>query len=213
MTAWDHIARDGIVGRCPSPRVARTSAEEGHATATGLARLGLPVRVLPLARGRRRYDWKADPLPVEDWTPDRALVLVTGHGLDVLELDAADPSGLTPGEARRALVQDGVLILGETRTPSGGAHFYVLSAGIPSLLCSPTPWRFHAGQGTRRASAVYLPGTRRPEYGGLGYTWTARPVLADLPGVFTDVDLWAAQADTLRSLVAALRPVSCGCAA
>lgn len=204
--------RDVLAAACRTPRtVARTNTEEGHPTASGLARLGLPVHVLPLTVDGQGFDWAADPLPVEDWRTGLALVLVTGRGLDVLELDADGPLGHE--EARRILHARGVLVLGEVRTPGGGTHFYVLSSGLPSLLCGLSRWRIHAGQEGRYASAVYLPGTRRPEYGGLGYAWVVRPHLAACARILADGVLRAEQAEAVRSLAAILRPHSCACAA
>jgi hypothetical protein len=101
--------------------------------------------------------------------------LISGHGLDGIDVDAKN--GASPSDELRRLQAHGVQVLAETRTPSGGAHFYVHTSGNATTNGGKVSkggtgidTRMGLSDGESRG-LLYLPGTRRPFYGGLGYTW------------------------------------------
>ena len=176
-----------------APQIA---AQESVAAATrgyGLAqdlitRYRIPV-ILVSAQGRlpvtkdnefyRPKGWQtftADPAHLRKWTPDHGLALITGHGLDGVDVDTKNGASVDAERAR--LLSHGVHILGETRTPSGGAHFYVHTSGNASTNGGQVS-KGGTGIDTRMGlpddgesrGLLYMPGTRRPFYGGLGYAW------------------------------------------
>lgn len=105
------------------------------------------------------------------------LALVGGHGVDVVDVDTKDGGSidnLPPFE-----------YFGETRTPSGGIHRYVVSTGIAKM----SPLRTSAGHvgdyvgGTVEGGSrllAYLPGSVRPKYPDGAYTLTQPLELAAL---------------------------------
>ena len=111
---------------------------------------------------------------LNSWRPDWALCLVTGSAFDVVDVDTKN--GADPAEQVLRLQELGVHLLGRVETPSGGAHLYVASTGICSSSKPGVGVDFR-GRGMDRTGSgfVYLPGTRRPRYGGHGYSWTYIP--------------------------------------
>lgn len=103
-----------------------------------------------------------------------ALCLGTGHGFDVMDVDVKN--GADVEQVRAALIECGVVILGESQTPSRGAHFLVRSTGIcsSSKPVNGVDFRGGATDGSGRGF-VYLPGTSRPAYAGAGYLWVTKP--------------------------------------
>ncbi len=122
-----------------------------------------------------------------------AVCLLAGHGLDGVDVDTKNGASVE-GE-RAALVNAGVRIVGEVRTPSGGAHFYVISTGTCSSANKSVGVDFRGGSadGSGRGF-LFLPGTKRPKYGGTGYEWVQVPDLDSL-GTIDRADqrnrLWA----------------------
>jgi hypothetical protein len=96
--------------------------------------------------------------------------------LDGVDVDTKNGASVDAERAR--LLSHGVHILGETRTPSGGAHFYVHTSGNASTNGGQVS-KGGTGIDTRMGlpddgesrGLLYMPGTRRPFYGGLGYAW------------------------------------------
>lgn len=178
------------------------AAHAGHGLARQLVACGLPVILgTRSTKPGQEYTFPNgyESLPADlghlaRWTPDHGLALVTGHGLDGVDVDTKNGADVEAERAR--LERCGLLILGETRTPSGGAHFYVLSSGLPKRnLGAPVGVDLIRGRldGQSRG-LLYMPGTRRPKYGGLGYEWV-RPLDVDsLPEFLADADLRDEQA-------------------
>lgn len=110
--------------------------------------------------------------PLASLTPTQgdALCAVTGHVLDTVDVDTKN--GASVEAERHRLHACGVAIVGESRTPSIGAHFYVLATGIcsSSKPVNGVDFRGGAANGTGRGF-VYLPGTLRPKYDNAGYAW------------------------------------------
>jgi len=165
------------------------AAAAGHALALTLIDYGVPVIVLTQGRQtpvNKDNEWiwadiagwqsfTADLSHLRRWTQDKGLAMITGHGLDGIDVDSKHGADVAVERAR--LLSHGVHILGETRTPSGGAHFYVHSSGNATTNGgkvsedgSGIDTRMGLPDGESRG-LLYLPGTRRPIYGGKGYTW------------------------------------------
>ena len=96
-----------------------------------------------------------------------ALLLVGGHGVDIIDVDHKDGGTLesVPADVRT---------FGRVRTPSGGWHLYVVSTGVGKI--SPLKWGGqHVGDyvgGTVEGAArllAFLPGSTRPKYPGGQY--------------------------------------------
>ena len=122
-------------------------------------------------------DTECDIAALEKWEPGWAVCLVTGHGLDTVDVDTKN--GAMIDEQVERLAALGVETLGRAETPSGGAHLYVLSTGTCTSSKTSVGVDFRGcGEDGSGAGFVYLPGTSRPKYRGLGYTWTAVPDLA-----------------------------------
>lgn len=127
----------------------------------------------------RWQDLAADTSVIDAWNPGDALCLATGHGLDAVDIDPRHGSDVE--EQRHRLVTLGVPIIGETRTPGGGAHFYVPSVGLCSSSNTTTGVDFRGrGMDGGGAGLLYLPATQRPKYDGGGYTWVTTPKWEDL---------------------------------
>lgn len=132
----------------------------------------------------------ADKCDLTSFRPDvDTLAMVAGHGVDVVDVDTKDDGSvdnLPPFQS-----------FGETRTPSGGAHFYVRSTGIAKM--SPlTTSAGHVGDyvgGTPEGGSrmlAYLPGSTRPKYAGDTYSVTTPLELAALLESDPDDNLVAA---------------------
>lgn len=142
---------------------------------------GIPVVICTPRRGWKPGDGRGDVLPPAGWNTIAAaecdlskfrpgkdiLAMVSGHGLDVVDLDAK--AGASP-EDLPAFDYFGV-----NRTPSGGWHYFVPSTGFAKaspLIVSGKAVGDYAG-GTKQGSSrllVYLPGSSRPKYAGKHYT-------------------------------------------
>lgn len=164
--------------------------------ARALIDLGCPVFV---ARRNRMYDptlpvsdtnseyhppkrWQETPAEtslLDGWRSGDALCLVTGHGLDVVDVDTKN--GADPSKVLAAMHALGVEVLATVETPSGGAHYYVRSSGICSANNTRTgvDYRGRGLDGTG-AGFLYLPGTFRPKYAERGYRWSHPLQVEDL---------------------------------
>lgn len=129
-------------------------------------------------------DWSAltpasNLLELKRWKPGHAMRVLGGDIVAIIDVDTKEPYKADP-EAVRALLADlGVRIFAEIQTPSGGRHFYV--AGHPDM---PTVHAVTGWPGVEvlgHGGNVYAPGTRRPRYGGAGYTvlWEDLDALAE----------------------------------
>lgn len=150
--------------------------------ARGLVRSGVPVFLAwPDSAEDTGYKLPAgwqqstvDPQVVDAWKPGLALCAVTGHGLDLVDVDPRS-GGTTDG-----VPMPEVYLAAET--PSGGAHYFVRSLGVPSLdgvfpgvdLKSGTP------DGSGRGFAFIAPTVRRSKVDGLErtYRWVGQTNLA-----------------------------------
>lgn len=95
-----------------------------------------------------------------------ALCANTGGVLAVLDID---PRNGGDAEKVRALMKElNVRIFAEVASPSGGRHFYV--AGHPDLPSAHSTLTGYPGVDLQSFAAnVFLPGTVRPKYHGVGY--------------------------------------------
>ena len=191
------------------------AAEEGYALACRLIGIGIPVIAIPRAlSGSAEWvmpkgytEFSPDIKHLGKWTPDHGLALITGHGLDAIDVDTKHGASATAELGR--LQSHGVQVLAETRTPSGGAHFYVLSCGLRSTNRPTTTGidtRMGDAQGQGRG-LLYMPGTRRAKYGGLGYTWVQSLDVPALAVAMADPELRAAQSLAVRAYMAEIGAV------
>lgn len=176
--------------------------------ARGLVRSGVPV-FLAWPDGTRPEGyalpkaWQqsaADLQVVDAWRPGLALCAVTGHGLDLVDVDPRS-GGTTDG-----VPMPEVYLAAET--PSGGAHYFVRSLGVPSLdgvfpgvdLKSGTP------DGSGRGFAFIAPTVRRSKVDGVErpYRWVGDSSYCTDPN---ETSRYTADrsGDALRERVAELR--------
>lgn len=152
--------------------------------------LGVPIFTAPPIGDdyRRPHDWQAlDPsgnaARIAAWRDGDAIMAVTGGPIAVLDVDTKNGADIE--RVRQMLASQEIRVYAEIATPSGGAHFYVAgSPDLPNVAASEGRDGFDGWPGLELLSHgrnVFLPGTRRAKYGGLGYV-TVRddlPVLAD----------------------------------
>jgi putative DNA primase/helicase len=106
------------------------------------------------------------------WKPGDALIAVMGGTVAVLDVDVKN--GAEPDRVRLLLDAHNVRTFAEVMTPSGGFHFYL--AGHPELPTvhatgeRPGLVGFPGVEVISYAANVFLPGTIRPKYDGIGYT-------------------------------------------
>lgn len=148
------------------------------ASTRALIDAGAPVFVVPPggAEFRLPTGWQRtlpDPAVLEAWQPGWAVCLVTGHVVDVVDVDVKN--GADVDEQRDRLRACGVPVVGEVCTPSGGAHFYVPAAGLPKGANRKAGVDFQG-----RNAFVFMPPTLRPKYRGAGYSWGDGRIDVDL---------------------------------
>ncbi len=144
-----------------------------------LNRLGVPIFVA----GPDGDDYKRPSgwqhLPVEAnadrlaaWRPGWALCAVLGDDVAVIDVDTKN--GADVEAVRRLLAEIDVRIYAETRTPSGGAHFYVAGhPDLPNVYATDDRDGLVGWPGVEILShgrCAYLPGTLRANYNGRGYS-------------------------------------------
>lgn len=161
-----------------------------------LAAAGIPIFVAPAAPGSRLgfrlpVGWEtttADPAVVDAWTPGDALCLVTGHGLDLLDVDlhkGGDPTGIEGGAPTSYAA---------ALTPSGGVHSFIRSIGVASRDNVLTGVDVKAGDpdGKGRGFAFIAPTVKTSKVTGqpAAYRWAQTPDItrlrAALSGEVTD---------------------------
>lgn len=117
----------------------------------------------------------ADPQVVDNWRPGLALCAVTGHVLDLIDLDPRSGADLDrPNEGIA-----GVPVMASAYTPSGGVHRFVLPIGIASRdgAWPGVDIKSGAEDGQGRGFAFLAPTVRRSKVDGLfrTYTWFEAP--------------------------------------
>lgn len=93
-----------------------------------------------------------------------ALIMQTGHGIDVIDVDPRN-GGSDTFAALSNKVGD---IVAHVESPGGGFHLYIVSSGHPSASFGGVDY-------LAQGKFVYLPGTLRPKYAGIGYRWITEP--------------------------------------
>lgn len=146
--------------------------------ARGLVRAGVPVI---LGRPDDRHPtgfalppgWQhatPDESVVDAWRPGWALCAVTGHALDLIDLDprsGGDPTALGP-----------IPVLGRATTPSGGTHLFVAPLGVESRDGAWPGIDVKSGTDEGgRGFAFIAPTVRRSKVDGAArpYRWQAEP--------------------------------------
>jgi DNA polymerase I-like protein with 3'-5' exonuclease and polymerase domains len=128
-----------------------------------LAAAGIPLFVAPPGGTSTGFalppSWptaaRPDPAVVDAWRPGWALCAVTGHGLDVLDLDPRNNNGTMPS------LPGGLLppVFGGTLTPSGGLHLFIRSLGVRKVTGLFPAVDLQAGVGGIGHGFVFLPPT------------------------------------------------------
>lgn len=113
----------------------------------------------------------ADPQVVDNWRPGMALCAVTGHGLDLIDIDPRSGGDIPMGSLPPTYAT--------AATPSGGTHYFVLPIGVPSRdgvwpgvdVKSGTP------EGMGRGFAFIAPTVRQSKVDGQirPYIWEREP--------------------------------------
>lgn len=144
--------------------------------ARGLVRSGVPLFLArPLVGAPTGYappkGWQlstADPQVVDQWRPGLALCAVTGHGLDLVDIDPRS-GGSTDGVPMPEVYLT-------AQTPSGGTHHFVRSLGVPSLdgVFPGVDLKAGAADGLGRGFAFIAPTVRASKVDGAErpYRWT-----------------------------------------
>lgn len=151
--------------------------EQHHAldVARGLVRSGVPVFLArpdeqeplgyKLPAGWQTF--KPSEQVIDQWAPGMALCAVTGHGLDLVDIDPRS-GGTVDG-----VPMPEVYLMAET--PSGGTHFFVKSLGVPSLdgVFPGVDLKSGSADGSGRGFAFIAPTVRHSKVTGaaLPYVW------------------------------------------
>ena len=130
----------------------------------------------------------------------QALYMRTGGLFDCPDIDVKNAAVV--GDQRERLQTMGVVTYGETETPTGGAHFYVLSTGLASgaTRSGGVDWQ-------ARGKGVYLPGTQRPYYRNTArdtYRWVQPLDIARALDDRRDPDFVAEQEQAIRAYLVGL---------
>lgn len=101
---------------------------------------------------------------LRNFKPGHGLIMRTGYGLDVIDVDHRNGGGDTFAQLAHLLPE----VLGTVETPSGSFHLYVAATGHRSISVDGIDY-------LARGRIAYLPGTKRPKYAGRGYRWLESP--------------------------------------
>jgi hypothetical protein len=111
----------------------------------------------------------ADPQVVDNWRPGMALCAVTGHVLDLIDIDPRSGGDLDP-------VALSAPVLALAHTPSGGQHRFVPTIGVPSRdgVWPGVDIKSGAPDGSGRGFAFIAPTIRKSKVDGLPrpYVWS-----------------------------------------
>lgn len=114
----------------------------------------------------------AQPNALDAWTPELAVVAVTGCGLDLVDIDPRSGGALDSIRASGVTMPEGYLM---AETPSGGTHYFVKSIGVPSLdgVFPGIDLKSGAPDGSGRGLAFLAPTVRRSKVNGVRseYRW------------------------------------------
>lgn len=116
--------------------------------------------------------------------PGDALALLTGDVVDVIDVDPRNEGARTWEQLKHLVPQT----LGVSTTPGAGWHVLVPAIGTNKRAVNGVDY-------LARGSLAFLPGTRRPKYGGRGYTWEKVP---DLTGPLVSYPAFVEHLEALR---------------
>jgi hypothetical protein len=187
--------------------VMRLDQEQALAVARELVGLGMPMFLAPFEDGEYKLPlrWQsitADPMVVDNWRPGMALCAVTGHVLDLIDIDPRS-GGVVP---------EGHLppVYASAATPSGGMHHFVLPLGVRSRdgVWPGVDVKSGRPDGSGRGFAFIAPTVRLSKMDGTPqtYTWKRNPVAAQIrQGAISQ---HSAEVARLRQHIAELRAPS-----
>jgi hypothetical protein len=158
--------RNSICTRCVDEHSSLTHTELEAAKA--LAHIGNPICVLSprthFHGGEFNFTNRSKAAPdctqVQRHKPGYGLIMLTGHSVDVIDVDHRNGGGDTFAQLADLLPE----VLGTVETPSGSFHLYVAATGHRSISVRGIDY-------LAKGRFVYLPGTKRPKYSGRGYRW------------------------------------------
>jgi hypothetical protein len=172
---------EGVYPQEDDGRVSTTTdVEQALAVARGLVALGMPLFLAqpdPAERTGYRlpYGWqqaRPDPSVVDAWRPGMALCAVTGHVLDLIDLDPRSGGELDGGALS-------VPVMAEAHTPSGGTHRWILPVGVESRdgTWPGVDVKSGAPDGTGRGFGFIAPTVRTSKVDGRprAYRWEKVP--------------------------------------
>lgn len=122
----------------------------------------------------------ADPSVVDSWAPGDALCMVTGRGIDVIDIDSykGEPNVL----ASRLLAVSAPL--GQATTPSAGTHIFTppLNVGTTQLTDAHIDIKSGRADGSGRGYVFLAPTAKLSRTTGnvAGYAWGTEPELAGM---------------------------------
>lgn len=170
--------------------------QQALTVARSLAQIGVPVFLLqPDPTEKTGYktpkSWQntnPDPSVIDRWEPGMGIAAVTGFVFDVIDVDPRNKGSI------EAL--DGAIptVYAKTSTPSGGAHFWIKSLGLPKGVISEG-LDYQGGSfspnssGTHSRGFVFLPPTARVSKvdGAIyAYAWKQMPPPAMTPEYMSD---------------------------
>lgn len=183
--------------RIASPRnhTTRAEAEAAVEHARVLASLGCPVFVARPALDRRTGAWdpgwghggsgywlpegwegsEADPAALDAWRFGDALGMVTGHALDVLDVDPRNGGDADLAELGRLGLTP--TAYAKAATPSGGLHLFTAPHGVRKTKRGGLDLQAGDAEGQGRGFVWIAPTVRRSKVDGQvrPYTWTTPP--------------------------------------
>jgi hypothetical protein len=116
-------------------------------------------------RGWQQAWWRWNGDRVGGFEPGRCLCANTGGLIAVVDVDPRNGGDIE--KVRALLAELGTRIFAEVITPGGGRHYYI--AGNKDLPTAHTIPGLPGVDVQYDGANVFLPGTRRPKYGGRGY--------------------------------------------
>lgn len=149
--------------------------EQALDIARGFTRAGVPVFLAhPNKAGKyippKRWQYtEPDPAVLDEWEPGLALGMVTGMGVDGIDIDPRN------GGSEESLRRAGIypeMVIARVHTPSGGTHLLIPSVGVRSRDSILQGVDLKAGVNGEGAGFLFIAPTVRPHG---GYEWVSEP--------------------------------------
>jgi len=175
----------------PRQHISRRDSEQALTVATDLIRLGCPVGVARPAITRSTGEWAttgghggsgfwfsddwentpADLRTLDRWRYGDALFMVTGHTLDVIDIDPRNGGDDAYAElARLGIIPE---VYARAATPSGGQHLFIAGTGARKTKRDGIDLQAGDADGNGRGFVFIAPTVRRSKADGVirPYVW------------------------------------------